>query len=280
MNLPEMNPKNLYTLAASLLGSVVLVAGIAVTVDDGNAPSPDASPSVTQSPSTTSSPSPDASKKSASPSGSTSANSKPKSSTPTRTQTPGGSSTTPSTNPNDLSHCPDGDLCPGYDGSGLSDLGKLISSLTMEPEVTDGYDREAFSYNSSTTRDKVLAQEKRADGTWLSIWDNKVTNNASDLEIDHTVALKEAWDSGAFKWSADKRKAFANDTSHPETLNAITASLNQSKSAQDGVWAAPFERCEYVRQVTVIKKTWGLSVDEVERDRMMAISEECYGSDN
>jgi hypothetical protein len=155
----------------------------------------------------------------------------------------------------------------------------MIARLPLAPEAGDGYEREAFSY-SPATRDKVLAQEKRADGTWLSIWDNKVTVNSSDLEVDHTVALKEAWDSGAYRLSAEKRKAFANDLSHPETLNAISAALNQSKSAQDGAWVAPFERCEYVRQVAIIKKTWDLAVDEVERDKMLAVSEECYGSDN
>lgn len=156
-----------------------------------------------------------------------------------------------------------------------SALRSIISGLKVATEAKSGYDRDLFDYQSSSTRKKVLAQEKQPDGTWYSIWDEQVYTNASDLDIDHTVALKEAWDSGANKWSATKRRAFANDTSNPYTLNAITDNLNQSKGSDDGRWAAPENRCEYVRQIAVIKGLWGLSIDLSEKAVMLRVANGC-----
>src|SRR5690606_19311174 len=148
MNLPELNPKTLYATALALLGSVVLVAGIAVTVDNGNAPSPDVSPSVTQSPFTTSSPSPEPSSASTEPTSgpasvlprtpsSHTTSVKPTSPTwtPSATTSPPATPETP-----DLSVCPDGDLCPDFDGSGLG--------LKPSPSNLPEYDGDAEWWGS------------------------------------------------------------------------------------------------------------------------------------
>ena len=67
-------------------------------------------------------------------------------------------------------------------------------------------------------------------GRWYSAYDGQTVTNAADIEIDHVVALKEAWDSGAFAWDDARRAAYGNDLTDPRTLVAVTASSNQAKS--------------------------------------------------
>ena len=53
------------------------------------------------------------------------------------------------------------------------------------------------------------------------------------LDVDHVVASKEAWDSGANEWTTFRREAFANDLDDPHALIAVSSSSNQSKGAAD-----------------------------------------------
>ena len=48
-------------------------------------------------------------------------------------------------------------------------------------------------------------------GQSYSGYDGVTTSNQADVEIDHVVALKEAWDSGAFAWDAARQAAYGND---------------------------------------------------------------------
>jgi len=152
-----------------------------------------------------------------------------------------------------------------------------VDRLAVAPEHTTGYDRALFGTYDPSVRLDVLDQEIRADGTWLSVWDLKVWHNRADLEVDHTVALKEAWDSGAWKWTPAQREAYARDTDNPYTLNAITATLNSSKGDKDGAWAAPANRCLYVREVTQVKTMYNLTVDPAEKATMLAVAATCKG---
>lgn len=151
-----------------------------------------------------------------------------------------------------------------------------VEALKGEPEYeAKPYDRELFKYSGSKLRDEVLAEERLDDGTWVSKWDGAVYSTPKGtLQIDHNVALKEAWESGASLWSADKLEKFADDT---ENLNAITSSLNSAKGSDDGAWPAPLERCEYVNQVADIKEEYSLSVDAQERRVMIDVAENCKG---
>ena len=53
--------------------------------------------------------------------------------------------------------------------------------------------------------------------------------DASLLDIDHLVPLKEAHESGGFDWDADRRRDYANDLSDPNTLIAVARGLNRQK---------------------------------------------------
>lgn len=51
-------------------------------------------------------------------------------------------------------------------------------------------------------------------GRWVSPYDGATWTNPSDVDIDHRVALKEAWESGARSWTAANRQRFANDVAY------------------------------------------------------------------
>jgi hypothetical protein len=86
-----------------------------------------------------------------------------------------------------------------------------------------------------------------------------------EIEIDHVVALADAWRTGAQKWSPIERLTFAND---PLNLLAVDRELNQDKGAADAAeWLPPTRsyRCPYaIRQITV-KARYGLWVTSAER---------------
>ena len=158
--------------------------------------------------------------------------------------------------------------------------------LRIEPEYVGGYNRDLFAdwydadRNGCNTRKEVLIAESLdpvqigskcsiSGGRWFSIYDNVETTDSSKFDIDHVVALKEAWDSGAWNWNADQRKAFANDLVQPFFLIAVTESSNSSKGADDPAeWMPPNAsyHCTYVRIWIEIKRAWDLSVDQAEHD--------------
>jgi len=167
--------------------------------------------------------------------------------------------------------------------------------LRIEPERGDGYDRDLFRHwvdadgDGCDTRKEVLIAESLEpvqtgskcvilSGRWYSIYDNTETTDSSRFDIDHVVALKEAWDSGAWNWSADQRREFANDLSQPYFLIAVSASSNRSKSDRDPAEWLPSNtayRCEYVRVWVQVKRAWNLSVDQAEHDAIRNILANC-----
>ena len=158
--------------------------------------------------------------------------------------------------------------------------------LRIEAEHPDGYNRDLFRHwidadgDGCDTRKEVLIAESLdpvqtgsqcaiLSGRWYSIYDNTVTTDSSRFDIDHVVALKEAWDSGAWNWTADQRRDFANDLSQSYFLIAVSASSNRSKSDRDPAEWLPTNtsyRCEYVRIWVQVKRAWNLSVDQAEND--------------
>ena len=106
---------------------------------------------------------------------------------------------------------------------------------------------------------------------------NFVRGNVSSMEvqIDHVVALSNAWQTGAFKLSTDQRKALAND---PLNLFAVKGSLNQQKSDGDAAtWLPPLKsfRCAYVAQQIAVKAKYSLWVVPPEKAAMVAILAKC-----
>ena len=174
---------------------------------------------------------------------------------------------------------------PTVVGSALA----LLQTVRVENEYQVGYDRALFDHwrdidgDGCDSRDQVLKRDSislpQVDpvncnviaGDWVSPYDGAKWSNPSDIDIDHVIALKEAWDSGAWAWSAAQRKAFANDTSDSRTLLAVTDSVNQSKSDKDpSNWLPPLQSytCTYLGNWIAVKVRWNLSMDSSEFGRI------------
>jgi len=102
-----------------------------------------------------------------------------------------------------------------------------------------------------------------------------VYGGASEVDIDHVVALSDAWQKGAAAWAAGKRLALAND---PLNLLAVDASTNRSKGDGDAAtWLPPYKafRCTYVARQVAVKGKYAIWVTSAERDAMTRVLTSC-----
>lgn len=95
------------------------------------------------------------------------------------------------------------------------------------------------------------------------------------VQIDHVVALADAWRAGAWEWDASKRLEFAND---PLNLLAVDGQANYDKGALTAdEWLPPNQdfQCEFIARQVAVKAKWGLSVTDREADTMWKILQDC-----
>ena len=170
-----------------------------------------------------------------------------------------------------------------------NDAKSVLASIKVENEYKSGYRRSLFVHwsdldgNGCDTREEVLKRDSISKpqvdpyrcyvvaGDWYSKYDGKTLSDRSDVDIDHVVALKEAWDSGAWAWSMSQRQAFANDLTDRRTLIAVTDRVNASKSDKDpSNWMPPLKSywCTYLGDWISVKARWGLSMDQSEFGRI------------
>lgn len=144
---------------------------------------------------------------------------------------------------------------------------ELVDQLDVATEQRDGYDRDLFG---DYDRDALLAESLDEHGDYYSVWDDTHYADASDVDVDHTVALAEAWDSGAHSWDEATRDQFAGD---PANLTLLTLSVNRGpKSDGDFVeWVPSVSELldEYLLAYVNVKATYNLSVDETEREELL-----------
>lgn len=98
---------------------------------------------------------------------------------------------------------------------------------------------------------------------------------SGDVQIDHVVALSDAWQKGAQQFGYGKRNNFAND---PLNLLAVDGPANQKKSDGDAAtWLPPNKiyRCAYVARQIAVKLKYGLWATEAERDAIYRILNNC-----
>ena len=96
-----------------------------------------------------------------------------------------------------------------------------------------------------------------------------------DVQIDHVVALSNAWQTGAFKLTLEKRTALAND---PDNLLAVQGRLNSQKGDGDAAtWLPPLKsiRCAYVTKQIIVKAKYGLWVTAPEKAAMLSVLSKC-----
>ena len=127
-------------------------------------------------------------------------------------------------------------------------FGAAAYTLEIAEEYVGNYVRDEWgSWRSLPdtcldVRGKVLAEESLVpvkvdtsgsdcsvvEGYWICPYTGKEHTNPSDLDIDHMVPLKEAYDSGAHRWDREKRRAYYNDLSHANHLIAVDDYENQT----------------------------------------------------
>jgi hypothetical protein len=101
--------------------------------------------------------------------------------------------------------------------------------------------------------------------------------NSGDIQIDHVVALSDAWQKGAQSWTLGKRTQFAND---PLNLLAVDGPSNQNKGDSDTAsWLPSYKpfRCQYVARQISVKFRYDVWVTQAEKDAMKRVLAECPG---
>lgn len=112
-------------------------------------------------------------------------------------------------------------------------------------------------------------------GTRVAFQRGPITSMA--VEVDHVVALADAWQTGAFAWPASQREQFAND---PLDLVPTTEHLNSQKGDSDAAsWLPPLKayRCAYVARQVAVKRRYGLWVTPAERAAIGRVLARCPG---
>lgn len=100
---------------------------------------------------------------------------------------------------------------------------------------------------------------------------------SNDVQIDHVVALSNAWQTGAQQLTEQQRIAFAND---PLELLAVDGPTNQAKGDGDAAtWLPPNKafRCQYVARQVAVKQKYSLWVTAAEKNAIGNILASCPG---
>ena len=182
-------------------------------------------------------------------------------------------------------------------GSALAAVGEL-EVRGRAPRT--GYEREEFGdgwvdtdRNGCDTRNDVLARDLTGErfrrgsdcvvvsGTLDDPYSGRTIEfrrgegTSDDVQIDHVVALSDAWQKGAQRWDADRRTTFAND---PLNLLAVDGPLNQQKGDGDAAtWLPPNTsyRCAYVARQVAVKTGYGLWLTRAERNAAATVLAGC-----
>ncbi|MEU2347647.1 DUF1524 domain-containing protein [Modestobacter sp. NPDC049651] len=176
----------------------------------------------------------------------------------------------------------------------------VLASLTVKGRAAmTGYDRDRFGptwsdvdRNGCDTRNDVLARDLAGatfragthdcvvvTGTLADPYTGSTVDfrkgDGSSVDIDHVVALGDAWQTGAQRWDDDRRRALAND---PLNLLAVGYSANRQKGDADAAsWLPPARgyRCDYVARQVAVKAAYGLWVTPAERDAIARVLTGC-----
>ena len=190
-------------------------------------------------------------------------------------------------------------------------LAELVGSVDPEPvEITGslaqievkgrapktGYERSEFGNGWSNdgacdTRNRILARDlkdvmsedgcKILTGTLTDPYTGNLISfvrgesTSDDVQIDHVVALSNAWQTGAQQLGYAERVLFAND---PLNLLAVDGPTNEQKSDGDAAtWLPPNKtfRCAYVNRQVSVKAKYGLWVTEAEQAAMSRVLATC-----
>lgn len=130
------------------------------------------------------------------------------------------------------------------------------------------------------TRAKVLARDSKtqvgfadtnpcrvATGTWNDPYSGNTYTNSDDVQIDHVVALKNAYDSGAYNWSNKFRCLYTNFTSYKNHLLSVSGIENNRKSDKGPDRWMPSNTkfaCQHLQNWLAVKFLWKMNMSDTE----------------
>ena len=156
-------------------------------------------------------------------------------------------------------------------------MNRHLSSITEKLILAIGkiFDSDGMNFRHEILQEKSLIlpsltvkkYKKYTDrGLWRSPFENATITKSQKITIDHTVALKEAWISGACLWDEKKREDFFHSDQFGQ-LSLLTKKMNIKKGSKapsswlpdDPRWAEKF-----VYDWISIKHHWNLAADNKE----------------
>ena len=205
-------------------------------------------------------------------------------------------------NPDTSSVEPQGTAPIGSDEA--SEALRILNTLPVKGRAPKtGYSRAQFGdawsdidHNGCDTRNDILNRDLTAkqhknsrgcvviSGVLNDPYTGKIINfmrgkdTSEQVQIDHVVALSDAWQSGAQEISAQERLQLAND---PENLLAVDGPANQQKSDSDAATWLPANasfRCSYVARQIRVKAKYHLWVKPAEKEAMINVLTPCAGA--
>lgn len=151
----------------------------------------------------------------------------------------------------------------GWQGQADCDVRQLILARDLK-EVR--YTSDGCEIASGRLHDPYTGQT-------IDFWRGPETSD--DVQIDHVVALSDAWQKGAQQLSRERRVALAND---PLELLAVDGQANQDKGDGDAAtWLPPNKsfRCAYVARQIAVKAKYQLWVTMAEKKAMAQVLGGC-----
>ena len=124
---------------------------------------------------------------------------------------------------------------------------------------------------------KVLSGVLKDPYTGKTIDFKRGADSSGDIQIDHVVALSDAWQKGAQLLTKERREQLAND---PLELLAVDGPANQQKGDGDAATWLPSNkafRCQYVARQIAVKAKYGLWMTQAEYDVIEHLLDTCPG---
>ena len=147
---------------------------------------------------------------------------------------------------------------PDVDGCSLRQ--RILKRELDESAVLDGCNVVAGEYDEPYTGEHMVLENK---------------NEVSKIQIDHVVALSDAWQKGAQYKEYEVRNAIATD---PLNLLAVEGEANMQKSDGDAATWLPKNkrfRCQYVARQVSVKYKYGLWVTQAEKEAISRVLTNC-----
>ena len=150
--------------------------------------------------------------------------------------------------------------------------------MDEDGDCQDARQETLIAESAAPVRFKTDKRCRVVSGSWKDPYTGITVGDPGELDVDHVVPLANAHRSGAWDWSRDRKKAYANDLSHQEHLLAVTASANRSKGRKGPEeWRPDNEShwCDYADNWAGIKMRWNLSVTPEELEALREMASTC-----